>query len=249
MSVVAASRLRSSPIRPEATSPERERSHRARAASVGASIALLSIGFVLLLSSSAHAATVSQRAYGIFINEFRQQVAYSSAQLQSELTATETKLASCATAVDAVSSTHIDAAEALSDELEDQYTADVAIGIDQPALSAFTSLAKLGLPRAEHKQALAAETIMHRLLTLNTCADLTRWQAAAFSSSSEPPNTNEFRQPPLAVNLPAVDVIMTLPTSESSNYNKQSNEAGQKTTAVYDTIGNDWMAWSQGFGF
>ncbi len=75
--------------------------------------------------------------------------------------------------------------------------------MDRLALTAFTALAKLPLPSSEHKQAVDAERIMHRLLTLNACADLTQWSDSGFSSSSEPPNTKEFGGP-LSVNLPGV---------------------------------------------
>lgn len=244
ISTVAARRLRPS----HATFGTVCLGRRGKAASVGASISLLSITFVLVLSSVAHAASVSQSAYKIFIKEFNQQIAYSSTQLQSKLTATQTQLASCATTIDELSSSNINAAEAFSDELEDQYTADVAAGIDQPALSAFTSLAKLKLPRTEHKDALFGETLTHKLLTLNTCADLNRWQTTSFSSSTEPANTKEFGQP-LAVNLPGVSVTMTLSTSEVKNYNKLQRKASNKTSAVFNTVSDDWVTWSAEFGF
>lgn len=212
------------------------------------SAVLLSFGCVLLLSGAAQAATVWQKAYTISIKEFHQQLAYSSAQMQSALTATQTKLASCATTIDDLSFTSPNAAEDFANELEDQYTADVAVGVDQPALSAFTALAKLPLLRTEHKQALADQTIMHRLLTLNTCGDLTRWQATGFSSSTEPPNTKQFGQV-FSVELPSFSLSLTLPTSETKNYDKLIVKAGDKTSAVFTAIGDDWSTWSQGFNF
>lgn len=214
----------------------------------GPMIAVLSIGIFLSFSNSARAATVSMRAYDIFLKEYRGQLADSAADMQSALTATQTKLASCASAVDALSQTNINAAEAFSDELEDQYTADVAVGVDKPALTAFADLAKLPLPRAEHKQVVSAEATMHRLLSLNTCADLTRWQSTSFATKTEPPNTTEFGRP-LSVSLPSVDVVMTLSTSQVDKYDRQERKADQKTSTVFDAISNDWSAWAQGFGF
>ena len=199
-------------------------------------------------TTAAQAATISQQAYTIFVKEFRQQLSYSASAMQANLTATQTKLSSCATDIYSVSSSNVNAAEALSQELEDQFTADVAAGIDKPALSAFTALAKLHLPSTDHHQAVADETLMHRLLTLNTCSDLTRWQAANFSSSSEPRNTKEFGIA-LSVNLPGIDVPMTLATSEVRIYDKDNNKVSAETNRIFNTVSNDWTAYAQNFGF
>ena len=199
-------------------------------------------------TTAAQAATVSQQADTIFVKEFHRQLSYSTSALQANLAATQTKLSTCATDIDGVSSSNANAAEALSQELEDQFTADVAAGIDRPALSAFTALAKLQLPSTEHRQAVADATLMHRLLTLNTCSDLTRWQASNFSSPSEPRNTKEFGIA-LSVNLPGIDIPMTLATSEVQMYDKDNNKVSAETTRIFNTVSNDWTAYAQNFGF
>jgi len=207
-------------------------------------IAVIAVG----LPASAQATTVSQKAYDLLTREYRAQIAFTDAQMNHNLRSTETRLTSCASSLAALFSTNLTAAGAFTDELEAQYYADVAAGIDRPALTAFTGLTHLRFTAKYHRQAVSAAKFMRTVLALNTCKDMTRWRDAGYAASKEPPNTKEFGSA-LMLNLPAITVPLKLPMSEADNFEVLEAKANKRTMAVFTSIGDDWGVWAPGFGF
>lgn len=211
------------------------------------SVALVAVGVALLLSASAQAHTVSQKAYKIFTAEYKAQLAYSSAKVQANVTAAQTKLAAAASSIDALSSSNVTAATALVDELENQYDAAGAIGLFKPALTAFSALRKLPLTRSEHKQAVADQAYVKRVLAINTPGDLARWQAASFASASEPADTKAFGGI-IGLSLPSIDLSVSGSVSSIKAFEKLATKASNKRSAVFNTLSGDWSTWAAGFG-
>ncbi|MGO9971314.1 MAG: hypothetical protein ACLP01_00490 [Solirubrobacteraceae bacterium] len=212
-----------------------------------ATMAILPLAVALLLSASAQAATVSQKTYTIFATEYRAELAYSTAQMNANLEAAQTKLAATASGLDALSSSNVTAATALVDELENQYDAAGALGLFKPALTAFTALSKLPLTRTEHKAAVADEAYVERILAINTPADLGRWQATGFAGASEPADTKAFGGI-LGISLPSIDIPITASSSAIRTFVKLENQASDKTSAVFNTVSDDWATWAANFG-
>ena len=210
-------------------------------------VGLVAVAVALLLSASAQAATVSQKTYKIFTVEYKAQLAYSTAKLQANVTAAQTKLAGAASSIDALSSSNNTAATALVDELENQYDADGAIGLLKPALTAFTALRKLPLTGTEHKQAVADEAYVKRVLSINTSGDLARWQAASFAPAREPADTKAFGGI-IGISLPSIDLSVSGSDSSIRAFEKLATKASNKRSAVFNTLSNDWSTWAAGFG-
>lgn len=210
-------------------------------------IILVVFAFALLLSASAQAATVSQKAYKIYTTEYKAQIAYSNALMQANVAAAQTKLASTASNIDALSGSNGTAAEALIDELENQYDADGAIGVFKPALTAFTALSELPLTRTEHKSADADEAYVKRVLAINTPQDLAHWQAANFAPAKEPADTKAFGGI-TGVGLPSLEVSVSGSVSSIKAFEKLAARASTRTSAVFSALSNDWSAWIAGFG-
>jgi hypothetical protein len=205
------------------------------------------VAIVLLPGASAQATTVSQKVYKIFTTEYKAQLAYSTAKMQANVTSAQTKLASTASSIDALSSSNSTAATALVDELEHQYDAAGAIGLLKPALTVFTALSKLSLTRAEHKQAVADKAYVKRVLAINTPRDLGRWQAASFGPASEPADTNAFGGI-IGLSLPSINLPVTGSASSIKTFEKLATKASNKSSAVFNTLGSDWSTWAAGFG-
>jgi len=207
----------------------------------------IAVGVALLLSASAQAATVSQKVYKIFTTEYKAQLVYSTKDLQAHVTSAQTKLAATASSIDGVSSSNGTAATALFDELENQYDADGATGLFKPALTALTALGKLPLTHAEHKQAVADKAYVKRVLAINTPGDLARWQAASFAPASEPADTKAFGGI-IGLSLPSVALSVSGSVSSIKAFNKLATKAGNKRSAVFNTLSSDWATWAAGFG-
>jgi hypothetical protein len=207
----------------------------------------LLLAAALLLSASAQAATVPQKVYKIFITEYRAELTYGTAHMQANLTAAQTKLAATASSIDALSSSNESAATALVDELEDQYDAAGALGLFKPALTAFTALSKLPLTRTEHKNAVADEAYVKRILAINAPADLASWQAAGFATADEPADTKAFGGI-LGIGLPSISLPITGSNSAVKTFVKLENQASDKSSGVFNTLSNDWSTWAAGFG-
>jgi hypothetical protein len=205
------------------------------------------VALLMSASASAHAATVSQKAYKIFTTEYKAQLAYSSAKTQASVTATQTKLAATASSIDALSSSNVTAATALVDELENQYDVAGAIGIFKPALTAFTALTKLRLTHTEHKQAVADEAYVKRVLAINTAGDMARWQAASFAPAKEPTATKAFGGI-VGASVPSIAISISGSTSSINAFNKLQTKADNHRSAVFTTVSNDWSTWASGFG-
>jgi hypothetical protein len=202
---------------------------------------------VLLVCASAQAATVSQKAYKIFTTEYKAQLAYSNGKLQASVTAAQTKLAATASSIDALSSSNVNAATALVDELENQYDVAGAIGIFKPALTAFTALSKLPLTHAEHKQAVTGKAYLKRVLAINTAGDLARWQAASFAPAKEPADTRAFGGI-IGSSVPSIAISISGSTSAIKAFDKLQTKAFTKRSDVFSTVSNDWSTWAAGFG-
>jgi hypothetical protein len=207
----------------------------------------VAVAGALLLSASAQAATVSQKAYKIFTTEYKAQLAYSTAKMQANVTAAQTKLAATASSIDALSSSNDTAATALVDELENQYDADGATGIFKPALAAFSALSKLSLTHTEHKQAVADEAYVKRILAINTAGDMSRWQAASFAPAKEPADTKAFGGI-IGISVPSIAISVSGSASAIRAFEKLENKASGKRTAVFSTVSGDWSTWAAGFG-
>jgi hypothetical protein len=207
----------------------------------------LAAAVVLLLSASAQAATVSQKAYKIFTTEYKAQLAYSNAKTQASVTAAQTKLAATASSIDSLSSSNVNAATALVDELENQYDVAGAIGIFKPALTTFTALTKLRLTHAEHKQAVADEAYVKRVLAINTAGDMARWQAASFAPAKEPADTKAFGGI-VGTSVPSIAVSISGSTKAIKAFNALQTKAGTRRNDVFTTVSNDWSTWAAGFG-
>ena len=207
----------------------------------------VAVAVASLLSASAQAASVPQKVYKIFTTEYKAELAYGTAQLQTNVTAAQTKLAATASSIDALSSSNDTAATALVDELENQYDVDGAIGIFKSALTGFTALSKLPLKKTEHKQAVADETYVKRVLAINTPGDLARWQAASFEPASEPANTRTYGGF-FGISLPAIEIPVSGSVSSIKAFEKLSMKAGNQTNTVFSTVSSDWSAWAAGFG-
>jgi hypothetical protein len=210
-------------------------------------VVAVAVGGALLLSATAQAATASQKALKIFTTEYKAQLAYSSAKTQTNVTAAQTKLATTASSIDALSSSNDSAATALVDELENQYDADGAIGIFKPAATAFEALRKLSLPHAEHKQAIADQAYVKRVLAINTARDMSRWQAAGFSPAKEPADTKAFGGV-IGITVPSIAVSVSGSTSSIKAFEKLENKASSRRTDVFTTVSSDWSTWAAGFG-
>jgi hypothetical protein len=207
----------------------------------------VTVAVALLLSASAQAATVSQKVYKIFTTEYKAQLAYSTKEVQARVTSAQTKLAPTASSIDALSSSNGTAATALVDELENQYDADGASGLFNPALTALTALSKLPLTHAQHKQAVADKAYVKRVLAINTPRDLARWQAASFAPASEPADTKAFGGI-IGLSLPSVALSVTGSTSSIKAFEKLATKASNKRSAVFNTLSSDWSTWAAGFG-
>ena len=207
----------------------------------------LAAAVALLLSASAQAATVSQKAYKIFTTEYKAQLAYSNGKMQANVTAAQTKLAATASSIDALSSSNVTAATALVDELENQYDVAGGVGIFKPALTAFTALSKLRLTHAEHKQAVAGETYLKRVLAINTARDMARWQAASFAPAKEPADTKAFGGI-IGASVPSIAISISGSTSAINAFNKLQTKADNKRSDVFTAVSNDWSTWAAGFG-
>ena len=207
----------------------------------------VAVAGALLLSASAQAATVSQKAYKIFTTEYKAQLAYSTAKMQANVTAAQTKLAATASSIDALSSSNVNAATALVDELEHQYDADGATGILKPALTVFTALSKLPLTHTEHKQAVADEGYVKRVLAINTAGDMSRWQAASFAPAKEPANTKAFGGI-IGISMPSIAIPVSGSASSIKAFEKLQTKASNKQSAVFTTLSSDWSTWAAGFG-
>lgn len=210
-------------------------------------VAVLAACAVLLMSASAQAATTSQRTYKIFITQYKAQIAYSATKMNANLAAAESKLASTARAIDALSSSNVNAATALVNELEHQFDVAGAIGVLKPALATFNAVSKLHLTKAQHKQAVADARYMRLILAINTTADMARWQAAGYAPAKEPANTKAFGGI-LGVTVPSIALPVSGSTKAIKAFIKLENKASDKTTSVFNTLGNDWSAWAAGFG-
>jgi hypothetical protein len=210
-------------------------------------VPLVAVGAAFLLSASAQAATVSQKAYKIFTTEYKAQLAYSTAQMQANITAAQTKLAPTASSIDALSSSNDTAATALVDELENQYDADGAVGLFKPALTAFIALSKLPLPATEHKQAIADEAYVKRVLAINTPGDLARWRAESYAPAKEPADTKAFGGI-IGISLPSIDISVSGSASSIKAFEKLATKASNKRSAVFNTLSDDWSTWAAGFG-
>jgi hypothetical protein len=208
---------------------------------------LLAGAVTLLLSASAQAATLQQKVYKIFTTQYRGELAYSTARMQANLTTAQTKLAATASSIYELSSSNLSAATALVDELENQYDAAGAQGIFKPALTAFTALSKLPLKHSEHKDAVADEAYLKRVLAINTPADLASWQAAGFATASEPADTKAFGRI-LGLSLPWINIPVSASHSAVKRFVKLENQASKKTNAVFTTVSDDWSTWAAGFG-
>jgi hypothetical protein len=207
----------------------------------------VAVAVALLLSASAQAATVSQKVYKIFTTEYKAQLAYSTAKVQANVTAAQTKLAATASSIDALSSSNDTTATALVDELENQYDADGAIGLFKPAVTAFTALRKLPLKATEHKQAVTDEAYVKRVLAINTPGDLARWQAASFAPAREPADTKAFGGI-IGLSLPSIDLSVSGSVSSIKAFEKLATKASNKRSAVFNTLSSDWSTWAAGFG-
>jgi hypothetical protein len=207
----------------------------------------LAAAVALLLSASAQAATVSQKAYKIFTTEYKAQLAYSNRKLQANVTAAQTKLASTAGSIDALSSSNVTAATALVNELENQYDVAGAIGIFKPALTAFIALTKLPLTPAEHKRAVTDEAYVKRVLAINTARDMSRWQAASFAPAKEPADTTSFGGI-IGVSVPPIAISISGSNSAIKAFNKLQTKADNRRSDVFTTVSNDWSTWAAGFG-
>jgi hypothetical protein len=216
-------------------------------------IALLAVGVALLLSASAQAHAVSQKtavaqkALKIFTAEYKAQVAYSAAQMQANLNSAQTNLASTASSIDSLAQSNVVAAQALVDELEDQYDAAGALGIFKAALTANTALAKLSLPHAQHKNAVDDEAYIKRVLAINTSADLASWRSAGYAAAGEPADTKEFGVT-VGLSLPSIDVAVSGSRSAIKTFEKLENKANTETNAVFNTVSSDWATWAANFG-
>lgn len=207
----------------------------------------LALAVALSLSASAQAATVQQKAFKIFQTQYRAELAYSTAQMQANVTNAQTNLASTAGSIETLSYSNNSAATALVDELEIQYDAAGTIGIFKPARMAFAALSKLPLKRAYHNEAVSAEASVKRALAVNTAADLASWQAVSFAPASEPADTKAFGGF-FGLTLPALDIPISASRSQVKAFNKLANSASNKVNAVFNTIGNDWSTWIAGYG-
>lgn len=201
----------------------------------------------LLLSASAQAATVPQKVYKIFTTEYKAQLAYSTKKMEASVTATQTKLAPTASSIDSLSSSNVTAATALVDELENQYDVAGATGIFKPALTAFTALSKLSLTHTEHKQVVADEAYIKRVLGINTAKDMTRWQGASYAPGSEPANTKSFGGI-VGVSLPSIALSISGSTSQIKAFDKLQTKVNTRKTDVFNTLSDDWSTWAAGFG-
>ncbi len=223
-----------------------DQTHLSKRAAPAVGVALAA-AVALILSASAQAATVSQKAYKIFTTEYKAQLAYSNGKMQANVTAAEKKLAATASSIDALSSSNATAATALVDELENQYDVAGGIGIFKPALTAFTALSKLPLTHAEHKQAVTDEAYVKRILAINTARDMSRWQAASYASAKEPADTRSFGGI-IGVSVPGIAISISGSTSAINAFNKLQTKAETKRSDVFNTVSNDWSTWAAGFG-
>jgi hypothetical protein len=208
-------------------------------------ITLLAVG--LLLSASAQAATLPQKVYKIFTTEYRAEIAYSSAQMQTNLAAAEKKLASTASSIDALSQSNTTAATALVDELENQFDAAGSAGLFKSVLTADNALAKLPLTRTQHKNVLAGVAYVKRVMSINTATDLARWQAASYATAREPAATKAFGGL-IGLSLPSIDLPITGSNAAVKAFVKLENKASAKTSGVFNTLSSDWASWAAGFG-
>jgi hypothetical protein len=225
------------------------RPHRAvNAANVArTAIPLLAVAAVLSLSAGAQAATVSQKIYKILTNEYKAQIAYSATEMQANVTTAQTKLASTASSIDALSYSNNSAATALVDELENQYDAAGAAGLFKPALTAFTAIGKLPIKGSEHKNAVADEATVKRILAINTPADLASWQAAGYAPASEPADTKTFGGF-FGISLPTIGASFTGPIPSVKTLNKLATKANHLANADFSALSSDWQSWAAGFG-
>jgi hypothetical protein len=207
----------------------------------------VAVAGALLLSASAQAATASQKPLKIFTTEYKAQLAYSTAKMRANVTAAQTKLAATASSIDALSSSNNTAATALVDELENQYDAAGAIGIFKPALAGFTALSKLPLTHTEHRQAVAGEAYVKRVLAINTARDMTRWQSASFAPTKEPADTKAFGGI-IGISVPSIGISVSGSTSAIKAFEKLETKASTKRNQVFTTVSSDWSAWAAGFG-
>lgn len=209
--------------------------------------ALLVACALLLMGGSAQAATTAQRIYKIFTTQYKAQIAYGATKMNANLAAAESKLASTASGIDALSSSNVNAATALVNELEHQFDVAGAVGILKPALATFNAVAKLHLTRTEHKQAVADAKYIRLILTINTASDMARWQAAGYAPAREPANTRAFGGI-LGITVPSIALPVTGTNKAIRAFIKLENKANDKSTSVFNTLSNDWSAWAAGFG-
>jgi len=207
-------------------------------------IGLLVVAAALLLSSTAQAATVSQKNYKIFTTYYKAELAYSNSKMQANVNAAQTKLASTASSISALSSSNVNAATALVDELECQYDVAGAIGLFKADLTSLQALSKLKLPKAQHKDVMAELAYIKRVLSINTASDMAHWQAAGFAPSKEPANTKQFGGFfGVGLRSPSVSISGNIKAFE-----KLANKASNKSTAVFNTLSTDWATWAAQFG-
>lgn len=201
----------------------------------------------LALSAAAQAVTPQQRLYDIFIHQYRAELAYTTAHMQGNLAAEQPRLATTASSIDALSSTHGSAATALIDELENQYYTVGAEPLFKASLASFEALATVPLTSAQHHEVILDEAYDRRALRINTAADLAQWQSSNFATGSEPVATTQFGGI-LGIRLPSIDLAISGTTAAIKTFTTLESKANAKVTSVFNTVSDSWSSWIARFG-
>jgi hypothetical protein len=195
--------------------------------------------------------TLAQQELKILETEYAAQVHYKPAQVSANIATTEHKLTSCAqtleSLVDGGASVHspqvIDG-DILIDELDTEFTADIATVFETPNVKALKQLAKLSLSRQLHRDAVNDLKYAEGAMSLNTCADLTKWEDSNWKK--EPSATKTYaRTTNWDENIPFNGPFTS--QSASSKYAKLAEDAGKAVGALLTKLGDDFSSWGSGY--
>jgi hypothetical protein len=216
-------------------------------------LALTSLVTLAFAAPAAAKESVGEQAVKIETTEYKAQLAYKSSQVQTNLNGTQSKLASCGSQLqsmyDSASTTTAQSAiNKLATELEVQYTADIAVDVLKPDVSALKALEKLKLSKKLHKEAVADAKYQAGMLSINTCADATAWSKADNFAGKEPADTVSYGGFFVSYNE-SIPVSLTFTSQRAANtFTKLANKANNASNDLIDEIGDDWDTWAQQFG-
>jgi hypothetical protein len=214
--------------------------------------ALISLVTLAFAAPAAAKESVGEQAVKIETTEYKAQLAYKSSQVETNLNGTQSKLASCGSQLESMydsasTTTAQSAINSLASELEVQYTADIAVGVLKPDVTALKALEKLKLSKKLHKEAAADVKYQEGMLSINTCADATAWSKSGFTGT-KPAHTATYGGFFVSYNE-SIPVSLTFTSQRAANtFTKLANKAVNASNDLIDEIGDDWDTWAAQFG-